>query len=65
MTTCKLKRLVDLWISGLLRGEVLGIAPFKALSHAIVRGLSLGAPPCGEGRSALAINTNGESWPVR
>jgi len=56
----ELNRLVDLWISRLLRGEVLGIAPFKALSHAIVRGLSLGAPPCGAGWSALAINTNGD-----
>jgi putative peptide-modifying radical SAM enzyme len=56
----KLKHLVDLWISKLLGGEVLGIAPFKAISRAIVRGLSLGAPPCGAGWGALAVNTNGD-----
>lgn len=56
----KLRRLVDLWISKLLKGEVLGVAPFKALSHAIIRGLSLGAPPCGAGWGALAVNTSGD-----
>jgi len=55
----KLRRLVDLWVSSLLKGDVLGIAPFKALTYAIVRDLSLGAPPCGAGWSALAINTDG------
>jgi len=56
----KLKCLVDSWVSNLLGGEVLGVAPFKALSRAIVRGLSLGAPPCGAGWGALAVNTNGD-----
>jgi len=56
----KLERLVDLWVSNLLRGEILGIAPFKALSYAIMGNLSLGAPPCGAGWNALAVNTNGD-----
>jgi len=55
----KLECLVDSWVSSLVGGDILGIAPLKTLSSAIVRGLSLGAPPCGAGWSALAVNTNG------
>lgn len=56
----KLNDLVDLWAIKTLKGEVLGVAPFKALSYAMMRDLDLGRPPCGAGWNALAINTNGD-----
>ncbi|MEM4576993.1 MAG: TIGR04084 family radical SAM/SPASM domain-containing protein [Candidatus Nezhaarchaeales archaeon] len=56
----KLKALVDLWTFRALKGEILGIAPFKALSYAMIKGLDLGSPPCGAGWASLAINTNGD-----
>ncbi|MDI9619702.1 MAG: TIGR04084 family radical SAM/SPASM domain-containing protein [Candidatus Nezhaarchaeota archaeon] len=56
----KLSRLVDFWVSKVLDGKILGIAPFKALTHAIVRGSPLGKPPCGAGWNALTVNTNGD-----
>lgn len=56
----KLNALIDFWASRLIEGEVLGIAPFKALLYAMIKGRSLGMPPCGAGWNALAINTNGD-----
>ncbi|MHC1601068.1 MAG: TIGR04084 family radical SAM/SPASM domain-containing protein [Candidatus Nezhaarchaeales archaeon] len=56
----KLNALIDLWASKALKGELLGLAPLKALLYAMIKGHSLGMPPCGAGWNALAINTNGD-----
>lgn len=55
----KLRALVELWGCKLEEGYLLGIAPLKAISYAILREISLGKPPCGAGWGALAVNTDG------
>lgn len=55
----KLRALVNLWSYKLEEGSLLGIAPLKAISYAMIEGISLGMPPCGAGWGALAVNTDG------
>ncbi|MGC9103946.1 MAG: TIGR04084 family radical SAM/SPASM domain-containing protein [Candidatus Methanodesulfokora sp.] len=53
-----LERLMNVWMASMRRGRVLGIVPFLG----ILRGMldeGLEAPPCGAGRSALTISTDG------
>jgi len=52
--------LVHEWVEELCSGDVVGIAPFKAIMTSLLEGRSLGAPPCGAGWGAVAINTNGD-----
>ena len=52
-------RLMKYWISEMENGKVLGIAPFKAITYAIITGSPLEKPPCGAGSSAYAILTDG------
>jgi len=53
-----ISKLVDLWLRCMERGEVLGIVPFQGVMKAILQG-GIGSPPCGSGRNAFAISTDG------
>lgn len=53
-----LERLMELWMAELREGRVLGIVPFLGILKGMLDG-GLEAPPCGAGRSALAISTDG------
>lgn len=52
-----LGRLLELWISGLERGRVLGIAPFQGILGRILGGGP--TPPCGSGENSFAVLPNG------
>ncbi|MGY0288852.1 MAG: TIGR04084 family radical SAM/SPASM domain-containing protein [Candidatus Methanodesulfokora washburnensis] len=53
-----LKKLMDLWITSMREGRVLGIVPFLGIFKGILEG-GLQAPPCGAGKDVLAISTDG------
>ena len=54
-----LRKLASVWLRKARKGEVLGIAPFKALLYSLVTGKPLDRPPCGAGSTAYAISTDG------
>ena len=54
-----LAKLVDYWVDKMKGGDVIGIAPFKAIAYAVLTGNPLEKPPCGAGSSAYAISTDG------
>jgi len=54
-----LKKLVNLWLDEAERGIILGIVPIVSVLGAMVRGTPLDRPPCGAGRTSLAISTDG------
>jgi len=51
------RRLVDLWVDRMADGNVLGIAPFQGIFKRMMCGGE--SPPCGAGKSMLAISTDG------
>ncbi len=53
-----IERLAGEWLDAMARGEVWGIAPFKAVVSQILWGVYEGMP-CGAGRDAVAILTDG------
>lgn len=55
----RLRALVSSWVRKIEEGCLLGVAPLKAISYAMIKKMSLGKPPCGAGWKALAVNTNG------
>ena len=50
---------MDLWVSELSRGKVLGIAPFKGIVYRLLTGYRNKLLPCGSGIDAFAITTDG------
>jgi len=54
-----LHKLLDLWVSELSRGKVLGIAPFKGIVYRLLTGYRKKLLPCGSGIDAFAITTDG------
>ncbi len=53
------EKLASLWVSKLVKGRVLGIAPFLGIYRALATGCCE-KPPCGSGRSSFAVLTNGK-----
>jgi putative peptide-modifying radical SAM enzyme len=53
-----ISRLISLWVSRIGQGEVLGIVPFLGLMKTMLFDEYM-APPCGAGRNAFAIATDG------
>lgn len=53
-----LKKLMNLWITAMRKGKVLGIVPFLGILKGMING-GLEAPPCGAGKDAFAISTDG------
>ncbi len=53
-----ISKLTALWIDEMKRGNVLGIVPFQGVMKAIFTG-GISSPPCGSGRDAFAISTDG------
>jgi putative peptide-modifying radical SAM enzyme len=51
-------RLIDLWMDNLRRGKILGIAPFLGIMRSMLF-YEGSVPPCGAGRDAFAITTDG------
>jgi putative peptide-modifying radical SAM enzyme len=52
-----LERLMKLWVSGLERGEITGIAPFQGILKRILEGGPM--PPCGSGEESFTVLTDG------
>lgn len=52
-----LDRLMELWIAGLERGEILGIAPLQGILKRALLGGPI--PPCGSGEDSFAVLTDG------
>ncbi|RLG48411.1 MAG: putative peptide-modifying radical SAM/SPASM domain-containing protein [Thermoproteota archaeon] len=53
-----ISKLVALWLNEMRKGRVLGIVPFQGVMKAILQG-GISSPPCGSGRDAFAISTDG------
>ena len=51
--------LADLWLLEMEEGRVLGIVPFLGVLRVDLTGVPNESPPCGAGRSAVAISTDG------
>jgi len=54
-----ISKLVSLWLRRAEKGEILGIAPFKAIAYSALSGTPLLSPPCGAGQDSVAILTDG------
>ena len=54
-----LKRLINLWLDEAERGTVLGIVPIIGVLGPMIKGERLDCPPCGAGKTSLAISTDG------
>ncbi len=54
-----ISRLIALWLNELKKGRVLGIVPFQGIVKAMFQG-GINSPPCGSGRNAFAISTDGK-----
>ncbi len=52
-------RLVDYWISEAREGRVPGLVPVLGVLRVELTGESMGIPPCGAGRDAFAVSTDG------
>ncbi|MEM3921534.1 MAG: TIGR04084 family radical SAM/SPASM domain-containing protein [Nitrososphaerota archaeon] len=52
-----LDKLMELWISGLERGEILGMAPFQGVLKRVLSGGP--TPPCGSGEDSFTVLTDG------
>jgi putative peptide-modifying radical SAM enzyme len=52
-----LEKLMELWVSGLERGEIIGIAPFQGILKRTLEGGPI--PPCGSGEGSFTVLTNG------
>ncbi len=53
-----ISRLIALWLNELKKGRVPGIVPFQGVMKAMFQG-RISSPPCGSGRDAFAISTDG------
>ena len=52
-----LERLMELWVSELRRGRIIGIAPFQGILKRILEGGPI--PPCGSGEDSFTVLTDG------
>lgn len=53
-----IKKLAELWVEGLRRGVLYGIAPFQGITKGLIKG-GLQAPPCGAGIDSFTVTTDG------
>ncbi len=53
-----IKKLINIWIENMDKGKILGIVPFLGIASRILHGGIV--PPCGAGKEAIAITTDGK-----